>query len=54
MFLNTSFKALHDVNPNPAKQLYRADGWHYAVMTWDGKEQILYVDGRVADALMEP
>jgi hypothetical protein len=35
---------------NPAKQLYRADGWHYAVMTWDGKEQILYVDGRVADA----
>ena len=48
VLLNTSFKALHD--SNPAKQLYRADGWHYAVMTWDGKEQILYVDGRVADA----
>ena len=42
--LSTSYKALHD------KQLYRADGWHYAVMTWDGKEQILYVDGRVVDA----
>ena len=50
VFLNTSFKALHDVNPSPAQQLYREDGWHYAVMTWDGKEQILYVDGRVADA----
>ena len=33
----------------PFRQLYRPDGWHHVVGTWDGKKQRIYVDGRLAN-----
>ena len=32
------------------KQQFREDGWHHIIGTWDGKKQILYIDGNEANA----
>lgn len=35
-------------NPSNPKQDFREDCWHHIIGTWDGKTQILYLDGKEA------
>tara|TARA_R110000803_G_scaffold25919_1_gene61815 strand:- start:1000 stop:2448 length:1449 start_codon:yes stop_codon:yes gene_type:complete len=37
-------------NTTYTKQQFREDGWHHIIGTWDGKKQILYVDGNESNA----
>ena len=38
------------VDGGEPRYAFREDGWHYVVGTWDGKTQILYIDGEEANA----
>ena len=45
----SQFRWCQDNGAN-TKQLFREDGWHHIIGTWDGKKQILYIDGNEANA----
>ena len=38
------------VDGGEPRYAFREDGWHYVVGTWDGKTQLLYIDGEEANA----
>ena len=37
-------------NTTSTKQQFREDGWHHIIGTWDGKKQIMYVDGNESNS----
>ena len=49
IFCKSQYRWCQDNGPS-TKQLFREDGWHHIIGTWDGKKQIMYIDGNEANA----